>query len=488
MWGMKMIIKYMSKLICILAILFLSCGETAPLGGSLSISTNNRYLLKDGKPFFYLADTAWDIFIMLDRDEADKYLEDRAAKGFNVILTTLIGWKPYKEDTNAYGEEPLINKDPTKPNELYFQHVDYIVDKANSLGIIVAVAPAWSEWMYDNVVKNGPHPFNVNNARTYGEYVGNRFKDKEIIWIIGGDRNPEGYQDILTAMAEGLDKGDKSSDFLTTFHGVKKGEFIPPENIFTERLGYSYFFHNENWLDFNSVYSGHGWAYPIYRLIAIDRKLKPVKPTIEIEPNYENHPLIGDGSGYYSDKKRWDGKTRTTASLVREQAYWALLAGAAGHTYGCHDIWQFYDEGIEPNDHANTYWQEAINFPGAVQMGILRRLFESRQWYTMVPDQQIISAGQGSGENHKQAARASDGKFLFVYLPRGNGVTVNMEKISGKNVKAYWFNPRNGSAIYINQFPCSGTRQFTAPSSGVDNDWVLVLDDAEQDYPHPGTK
>jgi hypothetical protein len=161
-----------------------------------------------------------------------------------------------------------------------------------------------------------------------------------------------------------------------------------------------------------------------------------------------------------------------------------MLAGAAGHTYACNDVWSFHDVGRETKArfHINTLWREAMDFPGAVQMGIMRRLFESRPWYTMEPDQSIIVAGQGTGENHIQAARASDGKFLFVYLPRGNQVTVDMGKISGSDAKAYWFNPRNGDSTYISQFPCSGTRQFAPPSSGVDNDWVLALDDAANSY------
>jgi len=58
---------------------------------------------------------------------------------------------------------------------------------------------------------------------------------------------------------------------------------------------------------------------------------------------HENHPYHADGSRYWANPRKWDGKTRGTAALVREQAYWARLAGAAGHTYGCQDLWQFYD-------------------------------------------------------------------------------------------------------------------------------------------------
>src|SRR5262249_34263483 len=141
-------------------LLTLLTGAAAPVqAAELKVSPNQRYLLKDGQPFFYLCDTAWSLFLRLNREEADEYLKNRAAKGFNVIMSILIGERPHLDERNAYGEPPLLDRDPARPNAKYFQHVDYIVNKANALGLVVAIAPAWSSWMYKNVGP-GPHPFN----------------------------------------------------------------------------------------------------------------------------------------------------------------------------------------------------------------------------------------------------------------------------------------------------------------------------------------
>ena len=52
----------------------------------LKVSDNHRFLVtEDGAPFFYLGDTGWELFHRLNREEADRYLENRAKKGFNVI-------------------------------------------------------------------------------------------------------------------------------------------------------------------------------------------------------------------------------------------------------------------------------------------------------------------------------------------------------------------------------------------------------------------
>lgn len=451
-----------------------------PQTNRLAISSNHRYLVDaKGHPFFYLADTAWDVFMRLDRKEADEYLKKRAEQGFNVIMAILIGWKPGENEKNAYGEPPLLGKDPARPNEKYFAHVDYIVNKANSLGMFVAIAPAWSDWMYKNV-RPGPHPFNPKNARSFGQYVGRRYKNNNVIWIIGGDRNPTGYEDILRAMAAGLDEGDGDSNFLMTFHGEKSGKRMPPENVYYERLGSSHLFGKEPWLDFHGAYSGHQWAYPTYRLIEQDRAMKPTRPVIDLEPCYENHPYHPDGSPYHANPRKWDGKTRGTAALIRKQAYWAILAGAAGHTYAANDVWSFYDGEKSLGKYAElyrvtTHWRKALDFPGAVQMGILRRLFESRPWYRLAPDPTVIAAGQGRGEDHIQAARADDGSFLMAYLPSGRPVTIHMNKVAGDRVQARWFNPREGTWTHIGEYPATGTRAFTPPSHGPVSDWVLVL-------------
>ena len=56
--------------------------------GSLKVSENGRYLVhEDGTPFFFLADTAWELLHRLNREEAEQYLENRRQKGFTVILT-----------------------------------------------------------------------------------------------------------------------------------------------------------------------------------------------------------------------------------------------------------------------------------------------------------------------------------------------------------------------------------------------------------------
>src|SRR6186713_1640905 len=87
----------------------------------LKVSDNQRYLVTtEGQPFFYLADTAWELFHRLNRAEADFYLRDRAAKGFTVIQAVVIAELDGLRVPNAYGQTPFTDMDASKPNEHYF--------------------------------------------------------------------------------------------------------------------------------------------------------------------------------------------------------------------------------------------------------------------------------------------------------------------------------------------------------------------------------
>src|SRR6476661_1184107 len=112
----------------VLATAFLAmtgAGSAAPI--RLQVSSNGRFLQYDnGKPFFYLADTAWELFQRLNREEATLYLSNRAHKGFTVIQAVVLAPADGLTVPNAYGDLPLISGDPAKPNEAYFKHVDFV--------------------------------------------------------------------------------------------------------------------------------------------------------------------------------------------------------------------------------------------------------------------------------------------------------------------------------------------------------------------------
>ncbi len=436
----------------------------------LQVSANGRYLAdQHGRPFFYLGDTAWTLFKRLSHDELERYLHNRAAKGFNAIQAYVLRGI---DVPNLYGQLPLIDGDPTTPNDAFFQNVDYVIDRANELGFVIGAVATFGQHVSEGHLHLQEVIFHVENARVFGQFLGRRYRDNCVIWYLGGDRAPTETQEIWAAMGLGLQEGSEGRH-LVSYHGP--GSLETPSS--------SYWLHEAPWLDFNTIQSGHGWTVNCYDYVSHDYQLTPIKPTIDMEAGYENHP----------DFRLKTGK-RIDAHQVREFIYWDVLASAAGHGYGCQEIWSFYDEAITPflkeysfgpmvNWRFNTHWHYAMNLPGAYSVGLARKLFELRPWYRLVPDQSVIAEGQGEGEDHIQAAIAADGSFLLAYLPFGQPVAIHMERITGTEVRAFWYNPRDGRFIDIARYPNHGIVTFTPPTDFDRTDWVLVLDDAGRNYP-----
>jgi hypothetical protein len=442
-----------------------------PTPTRLRVADDHRHLARqDGKPFFYLGDTAWELFHRLNREDADLYLENRARKGFTVIQAVALAEFDGLDQPNAYGHKPLIDHDPARPAVVdgpgndYWDHVDTIVNKAASLGLYVGMLPTWGD-KWSKKWGTGPEAFTPEKASQYGQWLGTRYRDKPIIWILGGDRNPENERHlaVIRALAAGLAKGD-AHGHLMTFH--PQGESRS-----------SKWFQSDEWLDFNTFQSGHARRdIPNYEFTLADRELKPIKPTLDAEPRYEDHPINWDPKNGWFDE-----------ADVRQAAYWSMLAGACGHTYGDHDIWQMLSPAHPPVSHARTPWQTAINHPGSYQVGYMRRLFESRPWTKLVPDQSLLAVEPGQGAEHIRAARAEDGSFALIYTPTGKPLAVHTNQLKGDRAVAWWFDPRKGTAGRIGETATASEQTFDPPGQpGRGNDWVLVIDNATAHFPAPG--
>ena len=421
----------------------------------LKISEDHRHIIyENDKPFFYLGDTAWELFHRLTREEADAYLEDRASKGFTVIQGVVLAELDGLRTPNAYGELPLIDLNPTKPNPRYFQQVDYVVDKAASLGMFIGMLPTWGD-KWNLKWGTGPVIFNPDNAYAYGLFLGQRYKDKPVIWILGGDRNPEKaeHYDIIRAMAKGLADGD-GGNHLMTYHpsgGVSSSQF----------------FHKDNWLSFDLFQSSHGGRdLPNYEFTLADRELTPVKPTMDGEARYEDHPVKYEPAQY-----GWFDDFDT-----RQAGYWSMMSGACGHTYGNHNIWQMWQAGRKPVSWARTNWRQALNAPGSFQAGYMKKLFEKYPWQELVPDQNLILDYNLRSGEYQVAMISKNQDLIFAYTPYGNTLKIDMERLKKDHAKASWFNPRDGEFLDIGEESTSGSMEFTPQSMGRGSDWVLVLD------------
>lgn len=451
----------------------------APLS-MLKVSENHRFLVTEsGKPFFWLGDTAWELFHRLSREEADTYLEDRAKKGFTVIQAAALAEMDDLSGKNFYGHSALREKDPTQPDVQegphndYWDHVDYIVAKANSLGLYIAFLPTWGD-KWNKKWGVGPEIFTPANAEIYGRWLGERYRDAQVVWVLGGDRPVENdtHREIIRSMARGLRAAD-GGKHLISFH--------PPGGN-----GSAEWWQGEDWLDFNMRQNGHQAEFTgRYDQTRVDYDRVPIKPVFDAEPMYEDHPV-----GFKAKELGY-----STASDVRRPLYWNLFSGAFGHTYGNHAIWQMFDpDRRQPANAPLMPWFEAIKQPGAGQMQHARNLLLSRPFLSRVPDDSVIVTGvnpnimPGAGRSRFVATRDTEGTYAMIYAPVSRTFKVRMEVIKNPQIKAWWFNPRDGQATLLGMFKNEGEQEFTPPSPGEAQDWVLVLDDATKDYSTPGAQ
>lgn len=437
---------------------------------ALSVAPGGHYLLAGGKPFFWLGDTAWLLLSRLDRAETEKYLQTRQRQGFNVIQVMVLHTPKM---TSRNGSTALIDGDPARPRTTpgsdpaqsaeydYWDHLDWVATRAEELGLYLALVPVWGDIAMNKVLTPA-------NAPTYGRFMAERYgKRKNIIWLNGGDTRSE--QNSAAWDALGTTIKSIAPQQLMTFHPIG-------------RTDSSWQWHDAKWLDFNMFQSGHrsyaqeganAKGEDNWRYVAEDWVKLPAKPTIDGEPSYENIP---HGLHEKPPQPRW------LAADVRRYAWWAVMAGAFGHTYGENNIMQFFLPGADTkNFEADIPWYEAMEAPrapGADQMRHVRTLIEARPMLERVPDQSLIT---DNGERYERVLASRGEAYAFAYTYTGRPFTMRLGTIAGKQVRAGWYSPRDGKTTPIGTFANTGTRRFDPPGeTAPGNDWVLVLDDARR--------
>jgi hypothetical protein len=456
-----------------------SKAEAPPAGdwSPIIVSADGHFLQhKDGRPFFWLGDTAWNLFQRLDREETERYLENRRLKGFNVIQAVAFHGSGEK---NVYGSEALQGKDAgrpsvtpgkdfAKPGEYdYWDHIDWTIDLAARKGLYIALLPVWGSSVKTNTL-------NADNAEIYARWLAARYKDKpNIFWVLGGDIRGDIHPEVWNMMGRTLKQEDPNHRI--TYHPFGRTQS-------------STWFHDESWLDFNMFQSGHrrydqddtpnAKGEDSWRYVNEDYAKRPVKPTLDGEPSYENIPqgLHDPKQPYWTDKE------------CRRYAYWSVFAGSAGHTYGNNAVMQMHKPDSGPGAFGvRNYWYEGIDEPGAGQMQFLKYLILSRPFLERVPDQRLIAEENGTRDHCIITTRGKS--YLLAYTYTGRSFKIRMGVISGENVQAWWFDPRNGSARRIGVLRNQGIQAFTPPGSPAQgNDWVLILDDVSKKFSTPGVR
>ena len=420
------------------------------LHGTPKLSDNRRYFVyADGTPFFWLSDTAWNGVLRAKADDWNQYLQTRNEQGFTAIQFVSTQWRGHTKD--SHGETAFAGTKRSQLNPQFFQQLDAKVVAINEHGLIAAPVILWA------LGESDPgQALSEEDAIRVARYIVARWGAYQVIWFLGGDGNYGGERAERWKKIGRAVFGDRH-DRLVTMHPCGR-HWVADE------------FRHEEWFDFIGYQSGHGDSLDHLRWLvmgspATDWAKEPLRPIINLEPNYETH------ISYHS-------KRRFTDFEVRRAAYWSLLvAPPAGVSFGHNSIWVWPEAPELPEGHERlgtvAPWREGLDTPGIRSMSMLRQFFESITWWRLRPATEMIVQQPGKEEPNRfvAAARTDNGDLAVVYLPEGGVIDLQVESVKRPTV-ARWFNPRAG------EWTTSGTvtkatQIFNAPDK---DDWVLCIE------------
>ena len=425
----------------------------------LRIHPDRRHLTDEtGRTVYLIGDTAWELFHCLNREEVLRYLDCRAEQRFNFIQCVILAERGGLTEPNAYGRLPLLlgedgMPDPERPDlggpYSYFDHAEFIVSAAEERGLYMGVLPTWGD-KFNCLWGGGPEIFAPENAFAYGRWLGGRMKHHDnLVWILGGDRplTEEKHFAVVDAMAAGLKEGD-GGKFLMTYHpmgGQSSSAYV----------------HGRAWLDFNMFQSGHGWpTTPSHEMAAHDRSLVPVKPTMDGEQRYEDHPI-----NFQPEKGYFD------AYDVRVTMWRNLFAGTAGDTYGHHAVWCMMRQ---PSRYFPGTWETALKRPGAESVRIAAAFTDENDAALFDPIGDAVLDNE-PGANSVAAVLVRGERRAHLLSPCGIPETLNPDRFPAAVRVSRAFRPADGEEI-----PCvireDGTYFFPDRPCGRGQDAVVTLE------------
>jgi hypothetical protein len=405
----------------------------------LTHQSGERFLREaSGKPFFFNGDTSWSLIAQVTKEDAEQYLEDRRQKGFTVILVNLLEHEfSDKAPANIYGDAPFTTAgDFSKPNEAYFAHADWVLQKAEEKGLLVLLAPAYlgygggSEGFYQEMVASS-----AANLESYGKFLGQRYlAQPNILWLQGGDYDPPN-QSVVESVVKGIRSVDTAH--LTSAH-TQRNEAA------------SDVWGSATWLDVDNVYTGADSHGPSLALFA-----KTQKPFFLIEAYYEHEHSM-------------------TEEALRAQAYGALLGGAMGQLFGNNPMWCMSASTCLAATEAPSTWQADLDSRGSKDMAVLAKAFSGLAWEKLAPSSKLLATDSADGF----AALATDGSFAWVYTQKAGSIEVDLSLFSG-SVTVTRVDPTSGAEQALTTSPAAnqGKQSFGVdkPNATGTDDWLVRL-------------
>jgi hypothetical protein len=327
------------------------------------MKTSHHHIIgTDGQPFFWLADTAWNLWCRGTPDEWDTYLAARKRQGFTAIQFVAGWWRGCSQP--IHGKTFDVVDGELIFDEKALRSLDLLMQKIRDAGLVASPVMLWTLMNYDP-----GQVLSEEQCIEVGRRLLERYDADNVVWLLGGDGNYTAPQVEARWKRIGRAVFADQPDAMATLHpcGVTW-------------VGDA--FAAEPWYRLATIQSGHGARENNLRfLVSGDYASAWTRldmPFINLEPNYENARSYGD-------------RKHLTAYHVRRASHWSLLvAPPAGVTFGINSIWIWASSPNETAErHENAWvgqpWHQELDTPGARSMTVLRAFFESLPWTRLKP-------------------------------------------------------------------------------------------------------
>jgi hypothetical protein len=408
----------------------------------------------DGTPFFWLADTGWNAALHSTPDEWQHYVNTRARQRFTASQWVATQWRA-APDGDRLKERAFAGHDRITVNPTFFQRLDAKAGALNRAGLLNVPVLLWAIGGGANPQVNPGFALPEDQAIRLAQYMVARWQGYDVVWILGGD-------------------GDYRGERAERWKRIGRAVFgaIDHAPAVMHPGGMHWVLHEflqEPWAAIHGYQSGHGVDERALRWMiegppSVDWAIEPRRPFINLEPPYEHHVA-------------YQTKRPITAQEVRRAVYWTLLgAPVAGTSYGGHGVWGWDDGTRPPTDHPNSGtplpWREALEMPGAREMGYVADLFTSMEYWRLRPAANALAdqPGRAVPAQFIAAASSPERDLLVVYTPEVR--TIRLDPAAIPTGRAVWFNPRSGARTDARGAVEGAVSMFEAPGDG---DWVLVI-------------
>ena len=198
-------------------------GDTYPV----EVGPDHRHLVTHGgSPYLVQGDAAWSLISGVTKEEAESYLEDRRREGSIPLLST-------SSSINSMARLIVMKKSHLRCRAISPRRMKSTLHTQTGLFVrllkkVFRSSSHLSIWDIRGETKDGSKkhwPTAPRSPWNWGRYVGKRYAGFDnIVWMIGGDRNPGEAREDVEAIVQGIKEFDRRH--IMTAHCAPENQLL----------------------------------------------------------------------------------------------------------------------------------------------------------------------------------------------------------------------------------------------------------------------